>query len=153
MGIFYTLNFFLPKKDKEENTYFLRGHNPWSYQLFYENNRLCCSIWEKSAKKFLVHVIFFFENCLQLIYYLSNKNLKTFWSKIKKKSYFSIISLSIQKSFWGINSNFNPPNGNYLYPLFSPIQGLKREKTHILRGHKSWKGVGRVFSPYGIPHT
>ena len=33
MGIIYTLH-FPPKKAKEENTHFLRGHNSWSYQLF-----------------------------------------------------------------------------------------------------------------------
>ena len=33
LGIIYTLH-FPPKKAKEGNTHFWRGHNSWSYQLF-----------------------------------------------------------------------------------------------------------------------
>ena len=36
MGIIQTLHFCF-KNAKHENTHFLRGHNWWSYQFFYEN--------------------------------------------------------------------------------------------------------------------
>ena len=41
-------------------------------------------------------------------------------------------------SYWRISFNGNPLNGHYLYPPFSPIQGLKRKKTPLSKGSKKF---------------